>query len=894
MICCIFLLHVLLICSFHEKHQAVALSTSTFVISFQNSGVLSTDEWVEITQNIPPLKEFTACHWEKIRYFSSQSMPIWSYCIADRSKKDDINCTQIYSKGNIATANQQLKLCIRMNSLDYCVNINDTRHRTWNHICWSYSSDTKSNKLYYNGAKAGTIPVEDGIIIPASDDFKSTSFILGQEPDSFNGEFSLAQLFIGDLSEVNLWDKILDDGVISEMSRCKTVLKGNTILWKEDSIKNHGALIQPNIDMDDFCKELERYVVFATKEPMPIARNLCTSHGGQIITPESVEENDLMMKLLEKHKDACLQENPMRPADAEKAAWLGLRKESSGWNYLNENGLRIKPNFTNWSNQLIDGLKDTDCTYLNSDGKWSWTATESCYLELCTICKVVGNPVFTVNGLCFKTDFDFNYYIVLDNLNRINYYEGFKVSNIIKEDGSWAFSPKRGNGLRKSKISFEFGEYDVYPVGRRSWSIYDPKCQIHATGDLSISKCRFGKEFTCDSGNCLGLEKRCNQVKDCDDGSDEKGCSLVQLPDNYRKVQAPEPLNHSEPLPITVFTRIDSIDVNTIDMRIGLTMYFNMGWNDSRLRFANLIDDSHNQVNPATVHKLWVPLDYVTHTNAMVGKIYSDSSKDVEIHALATPIPMNFENAIQNTMYDGGENRLFVSQRHRVMYNCDFQFKYFPFDTQTCNFKMRMEVDKFSAISFKRYKDARYEGFGVEYVGQRIFSEFEIDRVTAKTGTKESHTFYEFTIEFHRIWTDQIIGTFFPTILLWLLAYFSLFIRLENFNERVMLAVTTLLVLAALLSSIKDRIPGTSYFKYIDLWVLWYTCFIFSISVFHVLLHKGGEKMKNKKISVKAEGIIGVKRCNPTSGEEKINEMAKKWILLPFFLFNIIYFVLQF
>ena len=121
-------------------------------------------------------------------------------------------------------------------------------------------------------------------------------------------------------------------------------------------------------------------------------------------------------------------------------------------------------------------------------------------------------------------------------------------------------------------------------------------------------------------------------------------------------------------MPITVFTKIDSIDVNTIDMKIGLTMYFNMGWNDSRLRFANLIDDSHNQVNPATVRKLWVPLDHVTHTNAMVGKIYSDSTKDVEIHALATPIPMNFENAIQNTMYDGGENRLFVSQRHRVLY----------------------------------------------------------------------------------------------------------------------------------------------------------------------------------------------------------------------------------
>ena len=106
MCCCFFVLKCLAISSLIEKYQAVAISTSTFAISFQNSDGLSTDEWVEIDQNIPPLKEFTACHWEKIRYFSSQAMTIWAYCIADKNDRADINCTQIYSVGNVATANQ--------------------------------------------------------------------------------------------------------------------------------------------------------------------------------------------------------------------------------------------------------------------------------------------------------------------------------------------------------------------------------------------------------------------------------------------------------------------------------------------------------------------------------------------------------------------------------------------------------------------------------------------------------------------------------------------------------------------------------------------------------------------------------------------------------------------
>ena len=238
MVCCrFFVLKCLAISSLIEKYQAVAISTSTFAISFQNSDGLSTDEWVEIDQNIPPLKEFTACHWEKIRYFSSQAMTIWAYCIADKNDRADINCTQIYSVGNVATANQQVQLCIWMDNLEHCVNIEDFRHRTWNHICWSYSSYKKTNNFYYNGVKVGAIPVENGITVPALDEFKDTSFILGQEPDVLNGEFSLAQLFNGELSEVNVWDKILEDGVILEMSKCKTVLKGNIISWGEESIK---------------------------------------------------------------------------------------------------------------------------------------------------------------------------------------------------------------------------------------------------------------------------------------------------------------------------------------------------------------------------------------------------------------------------------------------------------------------------------------------------------------------------------------------------------------------------------------------------------------------------------------------------------------------------------
>ena len=74
-----------------------ALSSPSFVVSFQNSGGWSTEEWIEFDKPIPILKEFTACHWERIRFFTSDMITVWSYCIARNDQQNDINCTQLHS-----------------------------------------------------------------------------------------------------------------------------------------------------------------------------------------------------------------------------------------------------------------------------------------------------------------------------------------------------------------------------------------------------------------------------------------------------------------------------------------------------------------------------------------------------------------------------------------------------------------------------------------------------------------------------------------------------------------------------------------------------------------------------------------------------------------------------
>ena len=57
----------------------------------------------------------------------------------------------------------------------------------------------------------------------------------------------------------------------------------------------------------------------------------------------------------------------------------------------------------------------------------------------------------------------------------------------------------------------------------------------HKTGNsiqLTFSQCYPGK-FTCDSGQCVPLEERCNIEMNCEDQKDEYNCAGIKIGNEY-------------------------------------------------------------------------------------------------------------------------------------------------------------------------------------------------------------------------------------------------------------------------------------------------------------------------------------------------------------------------
>ena len=171
-------------------------------------------------------------------------------------------------------------------------------------------------------------------------------------------------------------------------------------------------------------------------------------------------------------------------------------------------------------------------------------------------------------GVCSQdSQLDWNYYFVTNQTtDQIVGFEGYKTSDLRwQDDGYWK--------LLDDGVSAETFDY---PVGRKDWDYIDRSCEMPKTvrKSLTLSTCILGKEFSCDSGQCIGMLKRCDKAMDCDDGSDESNCDLVVIPSSYDKIHSPPEMNVGKDMANSLITRVSIMTVDVIDtlkMLIGIT-----------------------------------------------------------------------------------------------------------------------------------------------------------------------------------------------------------------------------------------------------------------------------------------------------------------------------------
>ena len=102
--------------------------------------------------------------------------------------------------------------------------------------------------------------------------------------------------------------------------------------------------------------------------------------------------------------------------------------------------------------------------------------------------------------------------------------------------------------------------------------------------------------------------------------------------------------------------------------------------------------------------------------------------------------------------------------------------------------------------------------------------------------------------------SHHIFNTYIPTIILAMIAGFTLFIDFRHFEVTIMIALTSMLVLYTLYQSISLHLPHTSYMKMIDIWLFGGLIFPFFIITILVIMDSLVTNEKNRVIDMKKEG----------------------------------------
>jgi len=825
------------------------------------NGTISKDKWEQ------GLFSFTLCH-RYMLYYTRPRMYLFTYAYDD----DDTN--ELYSEYHLGRS--AFRVCKK--GTKYCAWHREMpEFSKWMMMCITYDSFRDSYKLYMDGVKTESgswagdnmpEPVRPGGVL-----------VLGQDQDEVRGGYNPKQSWSGAITQFNLWDFAMEEYDVENLAECRSDAFGNVVRWDEP-YWILGDVTVKKLPQFELCEGEEEgtssFYLFPDPFNFHFYNRMCDNLGGLMPMPASEENNHELMDIIEDLVIADIHEKCMH-ASGNIIIWVGIVDQF-------EEGVWQDPSPPNphlqfdgfWETGQPNGGTLENCVRTYIDRRWR---DQSCDESFCAVCEFPTRMNLTMRGLCASDTklmegfFDTEYFIE-GYKNLKPHWRGLGKSHIfyITKKKVWRLESFYATEKFADLAADDTDPDAYYPLGRLTWKVYDGICQMEGGADksLTLTTC-FPNKFTCDDGTCVRINQRCNLVVDCPDKSDEKNCDILRLNEDYRGELFPREIDNSA---LTVFINVSILafpKIDTLELYYTADFVLSMRWRDPRLVWYDLRGATDlNSLDKETQTKIWSP--ELSFTNAkIIGGSRVDSISSTLILRVGQPAPDNIERALEANVYAGVDSYIIMSREYFIDWTCDYDLIYYPFDTQIC----KMVFDMTGVT--RDYVDMDVDYDGVEYTGKEVLLEYVVgDMMLKKMGndTDSKYAGMKVSLILTRRWFYHAVSVFLQSVLLLVVAYTTFYYRIDNFQDRIMVAITCMLVVANVQSSVGEMIPKTSYFKMIDYFLLYSLNVIILVMVYHTYqaAHIAEEFAPNEddaqleKIKQLAEDRMG-------SGEDEKNKM---------------------
>ncbi|KAK7084794.1 hypothetical protein SK128_007056 [Halocaridina rubra] len=188
-------------------------------------------------------------------------------------------------------------------------------------------------------------------------------------------------------------------------------------------------------------------------------------------------------------------------------------------------------------------------------------------------------------------------------------------------------------------------------------------------------------------------------------------------------------------------------------------------------------------------------------------------------------------SCIADELFDAKLNPLILVKKLTVTTSCQFDLEAFPFDKQICNIRVVL-----SGIT-KEYVILVPDENGVQFVGQRKLLEYRLISETMDQQDEGNYSGQAVRLTFQNMSNFYVTSVYIPTFVIVIIGYLVFFFPTSNFNERVMVGLTGLLVEATFFSQVSASIPHTAYLKLVDIWFVYCIVILFLVVVALVIIH---------------------------------------------------------
>ena len=313
-------------------------------------------------------------------------------------------------------------------------------------------------------------------------------------------------------------------------------------------------------------------------------------------------------------------------------------------------------------------------------------------------------------------------------------------------------------------------------------------------------------QFSCSDGSCISLDKRCDLFPDCEDKSDEVDCKVLSTAaDTYKGYEVNFPTlperGHQLKLVLSVNV-IQIVDIKDLDLRFVAKLNIAIEWFDGQVKWINIKERARrNFLNSNEKGKIWLPkMNFGNSEN--IEPFVADKSAVIYVKKRTNGTSRLYPGEIKRAMYyEGDENPLTYQRSFQEAFFCNYDYRWFPFDTQHCQFIF----ETFNSLVHSVNLVPNY----ANYTGQKSLLVFNVESVSFENISQETDVVilnikYEhiqiskiFLISIfsslRRDYTNQLMTTFIPSFCILTIAQTTVYFKNEHFKTSVPVVVSSLL-----------------------------------------------------------------------------------------------------